>query len=275
MLTMQLRAHAAPIDPSRPFAVTAPGGMTKLLVMNRSDAFPVTFGLMATTAKRRVAIRVSGGCKGMSPGDKAAMLEYFGVAFHGYEGMIWSGGTRQVTDSDQLDPMVTDVPGVIAAGNPDCVALGSAPRTDIMRLKGDSRLVFDEGGTAPNPSMSAILVVQNGPDGKGEWDGDVAAAFELMTNLANHANFSAVGVVAWNGGAITTDEIMRSAKAGWPTIVIKGSGRAADEIAGRLEDESRTFLKELPKDHKVVVADRNDPTSLRALLTNFGFLTAN
>ncbi|HTK04963.1 MAG TPA: hypothetical protein VL500_05225 [Candidatus Eisenbacteria bacterium] len=255
-----------------PLHVTAPGGQTKVLVMDRKEGFPATFALMATTAAHRVAVRVSGGCKGMGPDDKRAMLAYFAEAFTGFRGFIWSGATRQLTKEGDLDPMVTDVPGVIAAANPECVALGSAPRTDVLRLVGESRLVLDGYGTGPNPSMSGILIVQNGADGKSDWDGDLDAAFGLMENLVSCGGFSGVGVIAWNGGPITEDEVMRSARKGWPTIVIKGSGRAADEIAAKLEAGDASLLDKLPKGHRLVVADRSDPDTLRDRLLEFGLI---
>lgn len=211
----------------------------------------------------------------MGLADKVAMLDFFSEAFRGYQGMIWSGATRQTTPDGQIDPMVTEIPGVIAAGNPGCVALGSAPRTDVLRLRDDSRLVLDNWGTAPNVSMFGILLVQNGVEGKSDWDGDLDAAFGLMANLVDFGGFSHVGVVAWNGGPITADEIGRSAKAGWPTILVKGSGRVADELAAKLEAEDTEFLATLPREHKVVIVDRRDPATLRATLIRFGFLHAN
>ena len=240
--------------------------------MNRNEDFPTTFALMATTAGDKVVIRLSGGCKGMGPEDKKAMLEYFAAAGAGFRGMVWSGSTRSFTKDGELDPMVTDVPGVIAAANPGCVALGSAPRTDILRLVGESRLVLDSYGTGPNPSMSGILIVQNGADGASDWDGDLDAAFGLMDKLVGFANFTRAGVIAWNGGPITRDEVMRSAKRGWPTIVIRGSGRAADELCAQLDAKDPALLDALPKEHKMVIADRADPTTLRKHLVDFGFI---
>ena len=200
------------------YTVSTPQGDTKLLVMDRKEGFPATFALMATTALDKVVLRISGGCKGMNADDKRVMLDYFARGMPSFNGMIWSGSTRQFTKDDELDPMVTDVPGVIAAAYPGCVALGSAPRTDVLRLVGESRLVLDKYGTGPNPTMSGILIVQNGADGKlldgkGEvdWGGDLNAAFELMDNLVNCAGFRRAGIIAWNGGPITRDEIMRSA----------------------------------------------------------------
>ncbi len=255
----------------QPYKVTAPGGRTLILIKNTSDQLPVTFALMATRAKHKVAIRLSGGCKGMGPEDKASMLEYFSQAFNGFEGMIWSGGTRQLSSDGQIDPMITDVPGVIAGRNPSCVALGSCPRTDVLSLQGESQLVLDNYGTRPNPGIAGLLIVQNGPEGKLDWDGDLGDVFGLMENLLTHGGFYRAGVVAWNGGAITRDEIIRSAKRGWPTIIVRGSGRVCDELADQIEacDEK---LNAETNGHHIQVVRKDNSLSLRAALFNHSFL---
>ena len=256
-----------------PQTVTTRSGEARLIVMDRREGFPTTFALLATNVTNKVVLRISGGCKGMNADDKQAMLSYFADALAGYRGMVWSGATRQLTADGQLDPMVTDVPGVIAAANPECVALGSTPRTDYLRLKGESSLVLDGYGTLPNPSMSGILVVQNGADGKSDWDGDLDAAFTLMNDLKSAAGFKQAGVIAWNGGPITEDEIMRSAKLGWPTFVVRGSGRVADEIASKIDNNDSDLLNKLPKNHRLRIVDRNSSFTLRRELNEFGFLS--
>lgn len=250
--------------------VTGAGGKTYLLIQDKRDQIPTTFALMATRAGEKVCLRISGGCKGMNGDDKRAMIGFFLMALEGFKGMIWSGGTRQFDKDIVLDPMVTDIPGFIATANPECIALGSAPRTDILRLTGESHLTLDDYGTAPNPSMNAILLVQDGAENKLDWDGDLNAAFELMFNLKAHAGFKQVGVIAWNGGPITRDEVMRSVKNGWPTYVIKGSGRAADEIAAELEAGTLA-----PSPGNLFVVDKDDPIALRQALQSFGFIARN
>lgn len=258
---------------TQPFKVTAPGGQTKLLVMDaKKDGLPAAFALMGTTARRKVALRISGGCKGMGPEDKGQMIEMFRAAFRGFGGLVWSGGTRQFTGDGAVDPMVTELPGVIAAENEGCVALGSCPRTALLRLQGDSRLVLDDYGTAPNPTASGILIVQDGPDGALGWDGDVEAYLRLMDQWRDHAGFTALGLVAWNGGPITRDEILRSAKRGWPTILVRGSGRATDEVIDLLGAANGAAALGAPTDAKFVIVDRGDADALRTALQTHGFL---
>ena len=259
-------------DSLHPFRVTAPEGKVKLVIMNASDGLPAAFALMGTRAQRKVALRLGGGCKGMNQQDKLDMLEYFSTAFAGYDGLIWSGSTRQVTSEGQIDPMITDVPGVIAAANKDAVALGTCPRIEMLTLQQDSRLVLDEWGTVPNPDMAGILIVQNGPDGAGAWDGDVATYFRLMESWRDFAGFTALGLITWNGGQITQDEIMLAAKKKWPVMLVRGSGRATDEVADKLTNGDKELLETLPTDHRVTVVQRDNPESLRKALFGSGFL---
>lgn len=255
-----------------PWAVSAPDGKVTLLVMNQGDPLPAVFALIGTTVKRRVCLRLTGGCSGMSAEDKAAMLDYFDKAFRGFEGLFFSGATRSEKDGE-VDPMITDIPVFLVPHNPGAKVLGTVPRTELFTLQGEhSRLVLDSGGTGLNPGYSGILVVQKDPQEPLGWDGDLAKYFELMEQWHKHGGFEAVGVAAWNGGGVTAKEIEESARRGWPTILVKGSGRKADEYSAKLEAGDHEFLAKLPPDHRVVVVDRADPQTLRAALLRYGFI---
>jgi len=260
------------MDKSKPFAVTAPNGKTHLLVMNATDGLPAAFALMGTRAADKVAIRITGGCKGMSAEDKEDMLAFFSEALRGYKGLIWSGATRQVDKIGQIDPMVTEIPGLIASENPGCVALGTLPRTDMLSLQQDSRLVLDEWGTVPNPSLLGILIVQNGPEGKMDWDGDLDAYFRMMQNWQTYAGFGQLGLISWNGGPITEKEIMRSINLGWPTILIEGSGRVTDEIVAKVNGRDKEFIKQLPDVCNIWTIKKNDPADLGSALHDLKFI---
>lgn len=257
---------------TQPYRVTALNGKTHLVIMNATDGLPAAFALMGTRALDKVAIRLTGGCKGMSVEDKAEMIEFFSFALAGYQGILWSGGTRQTDKSGEVDPMVTDIPGIIAAQNVGCVALGTIPRTDMLTLQEDSRLVLDQWGTVPNPDMLGILIVQNGPDGEMGWDGDLDVYFRLMQNWQTYAGFTTVGLISWNGGDVTREEIMRSIKLGWPTILIKGSGRVTDEIADKILNQDKELEESLPKNACVLIISKEQPELLRSAIVNLGFL---
>jgi hypothetical protein len=259
-----------------PYRVTAPGGKVRLLVMNATEGLPSAFALLGTTAERKVAIRLAGGCKGMSVDEKMQMQAFFTTAFMGYKGLIWSGATRQTDKTGAIDPMVTDIPGVIAAVNPGCVALGTVPRVEMMTLQQESRLVLDQYGTFPNPSMLGILVVQNGADGTLDWDGDVKTYAALMNQWRDCGGFKSLGLISWNGGAVTKDEVIMSIKQGWVTILIKGTGRATDELVTEMEVGGNTFCEKngLPSNWrtKTYTVQKDSPLELCAVLANCGFI---
>lgn len=256
------------MDLNNPFRVTTEEGV-KLLVMNSKDPLPTAFALMGTTAREKVAVRVMGGCSNMSAENKTDMLNFFAEGFRGFAGVILSGGTRATTEDGQIDPMVTDVPGYIASKNPGSVALGTAPRTDIMRLKDNSRLVFDEWNV-PNPSMSAILVVQENASDPNDWDGDVETYFKLMADWQTHGQFTALAGVVWNGGGVTKDEANECARRGWPTILVRGSGRGADEIIAKLEAGDEETVQRYSKSG--IIVDKNNPNELRDALVHEGVI---
>lgn len=243
-------------------SVTVPDGTYVFVMDPRHEQVPNPFVLLASNAAAKKCIRIAGGCKGMTAEDKVAMLHFFEKAFSGYAGVAFSGGTRQLKD-DQTDPMITDVPGAIAAGNKGCIALGTMPRTDTLRLTGESVFTLDAYGTIANPSMAAVLIVQKGAEGKLDWDGDLPSYFDTMLNWQNFAGFQ-LGMVAWNGGAITKDEILKSIANKWPTILIEGSGRACDELIAE--------YKAGEKPAYVHIVSKENPEALRALLVDLGFI---
>ena len=258
-----------------PYSVTAPDGKVRLLVMNATDGLPSTFALLGTTAAEKVAIRLAGGCKGMSGDDKKQMVAFFCEAFAGYKGVIWSGATRQIGPDGEIDPMVTDVPGFIAEGNPGCVALGTVPRVDMLTLQQESRLVLDKYGTVPNPSMLGILVVQNGPEGEMSWDGDVKTYANLMNQWRDCGGFKALGLISWNGGAVTKDEVIMSIKQNWTTILVDGSGRATDELIAEIHADEVGFASKynLPQDfeERTFILGKQ-PEALHRVLSGYGFV---
>lgn len=256
----------------RPYKVTAEDGRVKLLIVDYADGVPAAFALMGTQAWKKVAIRIGGGCKNMTMEDKLGMVEFFRKAFRGYKGVVWSGATRAVTPDGRIDPMVTEIPGVIAADNPGAVALGTAPRVDILSLQGDSHLILDQYGTIPNVSQKGVLIVQNGADGKLDWNGDLDMYFKIMAMWRDHAGFTALALITWNGGAVTEEEIMKAVNLHWPVILIEGSGRVTDEIAKKLKENDEETKKKLGNGDNVIVVSKDEPENLRLALIQCGFL---
>jgi len=255
------------MNKDKPYSVANKDGKIKLVIMDAKEGLPAAFALMGTRAVSKKAIRVTGGCKGMSDQDKEQMLQYFSEATKGYQGVIWSGGTRMTTKDGKIDPMVTDIPGVIASRNPGCIALGTLPRTEMLTLQYDSRLVLDQWGTVPNPDLSGILIVQNGAEGSLDWDGDLDVYFRLMENWQNYGGFKEVGLISWNGGPITEKEIINSLKRGWTTILIKGSGRVTDEVIEKINSGEINI-----ENGCAYIVSRDNSTALRQILIVCGFI---
>jgi len=243
--------------------VTIPDGVV-LLVMNRGqEQVPNAFALIGTRAKDKKCIRIAGGCKGLDEEGKTNMLEFFRHGFAGYAGIAFSGGTRTLTDDGKMDPMVTDIPGIIAENNEGVIALGTAPRTGQFTLQGESVFTLDQYGTIANPSMAAILLVQNGAEGLLDWDGDVDVYFEAMKNWEQHADFQNA-IISYNGGGVTETEVRKGIKVGWPTILVKGSGRFTDQLIEEYENG------ETPKN--VHVVEIGNAEALNQILQELDFI---
>ena len=69
---------------------------------------------------------------------------------------------------------------------------------------------------------------------KDAWDwGDET---ETLLNLAAHfASTKPVITLVVGGGEITRKEVVGSVRGGWPIIIVKGSGRLADQLAQQFE----------------------------------------
>jgi hypothetical protein len=79
-----------------------------------------------------------------------------------------------------------------------------------------------------DPNHSHFVLV----DGK-EWGSETETLFELAAAF----NVPVLAILV-NGGAIAKDELLQSVRRNWPVIVIEGSGRLADEVAGLKKEPS-------------------------------------
>lgn len=231
---------------------------------------PAAFTVKAMAARQRAAVRFAGGCKGMSPADKLDMAKFIMEAFRGYQGVATSGATsarkdgKAISRNDvaEVDLMVTDLAVLVDSD----VALGTAPRTGQMYFAGFGLLNLDQYGTNPNLRMDHILIVEDSnADTTFDWDGDLDHYFRWMTMLHREAGFR-LGLVVWNGGAVTLKEALEAARLGWQVIVITGTGRAADELATSAEYTAFRALD------NVSYVGKSDPIALRAKLVKAGFL---
>ena len=104
--------------------------------------------------------------------------------------------------------------------------LGVAPAGKVTYPGGPTIAGNDSAPLDPNHSHFVLV------DGK-EWGSETETLFEVA------AAFDVpVLAILVNGGAIAKDELLQSVRRSWPVIVIKGSGRLADEVAALKEQPS-------------------------------------
>ena len=180
-------------------------------------------------------IRLAGGCTDMSVAERYAMLEFLGAGLMPFTGFVSSGGTREVLANGQLNPMVTDVPALLAAQGRVLTA-STVPQTDIIGLVDESRLVWrPDGLLVPNPGVHRLVVVQGSRGERLGWDGDLQVYFDLFQALVARAGWRCA-LVVYNGGEVTLQEIYLALALGWKVIIVAGSGRAADDIVRQAQD---------------------------------------
>ncbi|HEX6258257.1 MAG TPA: hypothetical protein VFZ48_02140 [Candidatus Saccharimonadales bacterium] len=268
-----------PLLPGNPYEVPAhimaQGGVRFLTTSDMSHA-GVTVGAFMHNSPARRGVRLSGGCSGMSRGDKQEMMDYFVEAFANFTGFVSSGGTRQVGDDGGIDPMITDVPAALANKWPDRIlTLSTAPRTGQMALVDNSRLVLDaENGTLPQPGVHMVILVQPVlSHDKAGWDFDVDHYLKLFNEYVRTGGWR-FGEPVWNGGGITVEEAVKAANLGWPVFPIEGSGRAADQLAAAaLAGEPINGLKP-GAERNLHVVRRDDPSTLAQAMASQGLIAA-
>ena len=150
-----------------------------------------------------------------------------------------------------------------------------------------AREVPPAGRTAIDPNHSHVVAVDDPALAKGEaaWGSETATMYWLFGRIA--AGRPSVAVVA-NGGGITLAEIDANVEAGRPTILIEGSGRAADAVVtlirGTMPAEGEVALLQntareakldrRPELFRVVPITKGAPGLLDALRTALGPATS-
>lgn len=159
--------------------------------------------------------------------------------------VVLSGGASKMTaDTQQALLAMFDALGALGKERRIVVGDGGT-KAGIMEAAGKARLAsgraFPLVGVAPareippigatpiDPNHSHIVAVHDpsAPAGQPAWGSETATMYWLFDQLAHGR--SSVAIVA-NGGRIVLDEIAANVEAGRPTILIEGSGRAADAM---------------------------------------------
>lgn len=231
--------------------------------------------LRLTTAKKKFAIRLTGGCGNLSSEHAEGMYDFFNQALAGYEGALMFGGTRMIMrhDTDVVFPGITEIPYRLKESTcPSILTLGVIPRTEVLGIADFGLLVSDEkpkDGSEPkpyvtivHPKQDIVLVTQVSADKAEIWDAEVDECHDILNSLKEDGEFG-VAVIAYNGGGVTEREIRKTAASGWPMILINGSGGRCD-----LFSNDEAFLQSHPS---VLVADKT-VESFRSCLMKCGAL---
>lgn len=244
-----------------------PNIIPSLFVKNQGDQ-SVKIALKLTTARNRVVVRLTGGCGYMSADDARDFLSLFAEAFSGFAGAMLFGGTRMIEkqNSSSVVPGITEIPSHIRECCPNMVSLGVVPRTSDIKIT-EHGLVVSESDedayrTIIHPNQDLCLLVQVSPDQPAIWDAEFEECLQITKDLREFAEFKSL-LIVYNGGGVTEREILATAKRGWPVLLIRGSGRKADEYAS-----NNMFLEAHPN---VRVAEK-DSENIRQHLISFGML---
>jgi hypothetical protein len=187
---------------------------------------------------------VSGGAGHMEPRHRARVGEALDAVPR-----VQRAGPRLVVGDGGTRSGVMELLGNVRAGTH-----GAFPLVGIV----PARAVPPLGETPLDPNHSHIVAVDDPswPPDRDAWGLETPAMFTLFGQLA--AGRAAAALVA-NGGRLALDEVERHVQAGWPVIVLAGSGRVADAIArglghdrGGLEPVDAPLAREL--DRRAILA---------------------
>lgn len=199
----------------------------------------------------QAVITVAGGASGMTTKEQTLLYPLF------VEGLAYFASKEHVAIFDGgSDSGVMKLTGygrvqVLASGMQDFPLIGVSP-VAIVRWPGHDS-VRAQVDLEPNHSHFVLIPGDHfGPEDKFICD--------LATELGKHMPSAALIV---NGGSITLDDALLNTLEGRPMIVIKGSGRAADEIANAMEGSiSDPRIIEIIRHGKITLFDINERTEV-------------
>lgn len=208
--------------------ITFPNGNRAQLVAPSANASPTDIVKTLDIAKPKAVIIITGGAAKLDDELKPHLVQLFsrGIARVAVEtgALIMDGGT-------QAGVMAIMGQGVADRGRKSTL-LGIAPAGKVTYPDGRVEQVPQDAAPL-DPNHSHFVLVDSQ-----EWGGETDTMYELAATLAK--DVPAVTVLV-NGGDIARNEVLRSVRQRWPVIVIEGSGRLADEIAG-LWQEKPAFI---------------------------------
>lgn len=240
------------------------------------------FGLNAARDVRHFVLRGTGGCGLMKPED-AVGLRNLELALSGrdrggrqwrkrprFAGFCLFGGTRMVgkTDPSVIVPGITEVFPAIQKYCPESVTLGVIAKVGHLRYSSHGLIIHDEPDnefvTILHPTQTSSVILQPSADMQASWDDEFKECIRICDSL-RQARWQGL-LVVYNGGGVTERELTSWATLGkrdpfWQVLIVKGSGRKADEYASDSE-----WLNE----HPTVTVCENDLDDMRIKLESLG-----
>ena len=170
-------------------------------------------------------IMIAGGAAQMNEGDRANLVRLFsaGIAYIAatHHALVIDGGTLSG---------VMELMGQGVARQPQRPALlGISPSENIM-YPGKTPSQASQELTPLDPNHSHFVLVDSD-----QWGGETETMYKLAEVYSQSCPSVAILV---NGGAIARNEALYNVRQSRPIIVIKGSGRLADQIVEALHASS-------------------------------------
>jgi hypothetical protein len=241
-----------------------------LYVQNDGEDLSTKVALSLTRAQKRFVVRLTGGCGYMSAQDAEGLYSLFTHAFDGYRGAVLCGGTQMLTKDNPkvVVPGITEIAPRIREQNEGSVVLGIVPRTGELKLTQHGMVVDSDAGedyfTIIHPQQDMCMVVQHSVDTGVSWDAEYLFSQQVIESLVEFSGWKHL-LVAYNGGSVTEKEVLLWAQRAWPVVLVAGSGRTCDKLAG-----DKDFLRENPS---VMVVSKT-AIALRTKLRELGAIDA-
>lgn len=201
-----------------------PNGSRALAVTSSPGTRAIDLVQALGITRPKTLILIAGGAAKMSEPDQHSLIQLFtyGIAHvaASLDAVIIDGGTQsgvmafmgQGVAQQQRKPTLL---GISPAG------MVTYPGKPADKSSGDE--------VPLEPNHTHFVLVETV-----EWGGETETMYELAKILS--AGCSSLAVLV-NGGPIAENEVLLNVRQGRPVIVIEGSGRLADEIAGILHEQ--------------------------------------
>jgi hypothetical protein len=186
-----------------------------------------------------------GGAGNLNEADDFRLINLFSravaVATRDNESMIIDGGT----DSGVMSLMGM---GVVDRGKKtDLIGVAPAGKVSYPGM-GESKKGTETFPLEPNHSHFILVNTDN-------WGSEKETIFNLVKHFTDKSKDLPVLTLLVNGGPLSKYELLSSVRAGYPVLIIEGSGRMADEVAGlwrtRPEKIEDPVMAEIISDGKI------------------------